>query len=520
MRVLIILFIGFIAIISINAQDNIAHIIFTYDGRIWSQPTNDSPTIDLASHRDNFETVLTGYDAYTPLTAPLAGFPSAGYGFHHGIWSPDRTQFVYLQIAPPNYEVRRIMINDNTDNLLLSDQIRANFGYLDPIAFTADGQILLLERYALHHIDKVNVFIYNPDLNQLDFFTSVLTGHLVGRTAILPDSTSVFLGFDFDTRVGIILDTVTQQIQRFTVSLETDARGFDHLPIPVYGAVSQQDLVMVAQEILAQPDTLTPQLQPAPFLHWPLADSYRYITCLPDSEWTYANYTTNCPGLAGRNYEGHEGTDVSEEPDALLIGTPIYPSATGTVIYTYRDCLGVNPSCNNAYGNTLTMEHIQIVNGATQVWYTGYGHLQMPLADDFDLITDLTQPIALSGATGIGGPHLHFEVRTTDDWIDPWDDRFSNSLWLGGNARPLAVVTQNDMTAVPRILDVCTSYAGNNLRSGAGTTYDTIGQTVTGKTYFITAVENVQTGEGIGDWYEVLFDDGQGWLWSGVMNCP
>lgn len=517
MRVFIILFI-FLVTLPISAQDDPTHIIFTHDGRIWSQPTNGGQAVNLASQRDGFANTLTGYDVYTLSHSPLTNPPSEGYGFHHGIWSPDRTQFVYLEIAPPNYHIRRIM--NNTDTILLTDQIRDNFGYLDPIAFTSDGQILLLERDALTHLYSVNVFTYHPDLNQLDFYTVIRPGHLVGRTALLPDSTSVFLGFDFDRQVGIILDTVSQQIRSFAITVDIERKGFEHQPIPVFGAVSQSELVAIAQQIMRLAETITPPAQPAPFLHWALADSFRDITCLPDSEWTHANFSTTCPGLAGRNYEGHQGTDVSQEPDALPIGTPIYPSAVGTVVHAYRSCLGVNPSCNNAYGNTLTIEHIQIMNGETQIWYTGYGHLQMAMVEDGAYITYLTTPIALSGATGVGGAHLHFEVRTADGWVDPWDDRISNSLWVGGNARPVALVAENDMTTIPRILDVCTSYAGNNLRSGAGTTYDSIGKTVDGTTYYITAIENVQSGEGIGDWYEVLFDGGQGWLWSGVMNCP
>jgi len=520
MRALVITLMFIISLNVTHAQAETAHLIFTHDNQIWAQPTNGEQVINLGRIRDGFEHVLTGQDVYTKSASPLANLPSEGYGFHHGIWSEDRSQFVYLQIAPPTYQIRRINLGDNSDDILLTDDIRPNMGYLDPIAFTTDGDILLLERRALHHLDKVNIFIFNPDLRQLDFYTSVLPGHLVGRTALLPDNTSVFLGFNFDRQVGIILDTVTQQIQSFAITLNAERKGFEHLPLSVYSAVPQSNLSTIGQGVGALPAVITPRPLPQPFLHWSLADNRRDITCLPDSEWTYVNYSTNCPGLAGRNYEGHQGTDVSQEPDALPIGTPIYPSAVGTVVHAYRGCLGVNPSCNNAYGNTLTLEHVLIVNSETQIWYTGYGHLQMILVEDGAYITDLTKPIALSGATGVGGAHLHFEVRTPSGWVDPWDNRSGQSLWVGGNIRPQSNVLVDDMTVVPRILDVCTSYAGNNIRNGAGTSHQVIGETVGGTTYYIIAIENVQTGEGIGDWYEVLYEGGQGWLWSGVMNCP
>ncbi len=518
MKKIIILCCIFIVSLSVIAQDSDSLIIFEQNKKLWAQPADGGQLINLGVARQDFANDLPSYDVYT-LSASLITRPlDDGFGFHHGVWSADRTQFAYIEMRPPEYRLR--LIQDGEDRIVMTGQIRDNLAYLDPVQITSTGRILLLERQALNHLHKVNMFIVTPDPLELDFYTAVATGHLVGRTALLPDSYRLFLGFDFDNGTGVILNTGNGQIERFPLPFQIEHRGFEHLPIPVYGAIQKDELIEFAQSLTSRPTKSQTESYPAPFLHWALADNHRDITCYTDSDWTYSNFSTNCPGLAGRDYQGHEGTDISQEPDALLIGTPVYPSAVGTIVDSYRDCLGVNPSCNNAYGNTLTMEHIQIVNNETQVWYTGYGHLQMVISETASYIDDLTQPIALSGATGVGGAHLHFEVRTPDGWVDPWNDFDSDSLWVGGNERPSAMVLVDDMGSVPKILDVCTSYAKNNIRSGAGTTHQAVDETVEGTTYYITTIENIQTGEGIGDWYEVLYEGGQGWLWSGVMNCP
>ncbi len=229
-----------------------------------------------------------------------------------------------------------------------------------------------------------------------------------------------------------------------------------------------------------------------------------------------------CPGLSSpRNYVGHQGTDIGGKPDGLPPGTPVYPSAPGVVVAASGDCLSDNPSCNAAYGNTVTLEHVLIINGETQVWYTGYGHLQTVLVEDYTYLDDVTEPLALSGATGEGGPHLHFEVRSSDRWVDPWNNRAGESLWLGGNVHPQAAVGDDtNVETTPQVLAVCTSFAGNNIRSGPGTTYDVVAKTVEDTTYAVLEITFVDSGEARGDWYHVLFEGGDGWLWSGLLDCP
>jgi len=517
MRLLTIIFIIMTIGLSVHAQEETALIIFEHDNILWAQPTTGGQVVNLGATRDNITAVLPAYDVYELSASPITRELDEGYGFYHGVWSPNGEQFAYLEINPPFYRVR--LISDGEDQIVIRGERNPGFGYLDPVFVGLYSRIHVMERPSLTHLERVNMFAITPNSDDISFLSATEMGHTVGRSATLPQSLHIFLGFDFDNSIAIFYDWVDERVYHTPIALPFESKGFEHLPMTIYGVIRQDDLLTFAQAVTQQPTTIEEPPRPTPFLHWALADNYRYITCLPDSEWTYINHATTCPGLAGRNYEGHQGTDVSQEPDALPLGTPIYPAATGTVVDTYRDCLGVNPSCNNAYGNTVTLEHVLVVNDEIQIWYTGYGHLQMAMVENGDHIRSLTKPIALSGATGIGGAHLHFEVRTSD-WVDPWDSRSGDSLWVGGNTRPLAMVTQNDMSAVPRILDVCTSYAGNNIRTGAGTSFDSLGKTVTGTTYYITAIENVQTGEGIGDWYNVLYEGGQGWLWSGVMNCP
>jgi hypothetical protein len=523
MRNIVLAVIIIINILAITvAQSDDSSLIFVWKDTIYSQPITSGQMSQVGILRDGFDTLITGYDSYTLGVSPLTETPTSGFGFHHGVWSSDRTQFAYLELSPPQYRVR-LITTIGEDHILLDSEINAILGYLDPIGWTNTGDILLLERVALNHLHRVNIFKLDPTTGILDFHTAVLPGHLVGRTALLSDKNTVFLGFDLSHTMGILLDTTTGQIRNFQTSLSTvfpPIRGFQYYPLQIYGALSTDDVLALAQDLPTLPPTSQIEPYPKPFLHWAFANTYRYITCYLDSDWANVNFDTTCPGLSGRNYVGHQGTDISAEPDALRIGTPVYPMAVGSVVASYRNCLGQNPSCNNSYGNTITLEHILIVEGETQVWYTGYGHLQMVIPDDVMLITDLAHPIALSGATGVGGAHLHIEVRNDDGWVDPWDNQTKDSLWIGGNERPLAIIEEDDMEAVPKILDVCTGYAGNNIRSGAGTTFDTVGKTKQDMTYYITDIVYVGDGGAVGDWYEALFAGGAGWLWSGLMNCP
>ncbi|MDG9717616.1 M23 family metallopeptidase [Streptomyces sp. DH24] len=87
-------------------------------------------------------------------------------------------------------------------------------------------------------------------------------------------------------------------------------------------------------------------------------------------------------------------------------GTPVRSVGTGTV---------VEAGWGGAYGNQIVIR----MNDGT---YTQYGHLSSIGVSVGRQVTPGTQ-IGLSGATGnVTGPHLHFEVRTSQEYgsdIDP-----------------------------------------------------------------------------------------------------
>lgn len=522
MRSLIIAFFLFSVIFSISqAQTSEAYIIFEWRDTLYAQASGTSRLIQLISSRRAYDSYLPSYDVYTLNASPLDELPSEGYGFHHGLWSRDKTQFVYIEIAPPQYRIRLITESDE-NKILLDSQLNERLAYLDPIAWTDDGDILLLERVALHHLPQIKIFRFDPESAMLDFYTAVNPGHLVGRTAVFADGHTVFMGFATDRALGILLDTHNGHISNFPTLLDEilpTVKGFEYHPLRILGSLSHAELNTYARDLADLPTSIEQAPFPAPFLHWTLADHRRMITCYLDSEWTNQHFDTNCPGLGAYRYEGHQGTDISAEPDGLPLGTPVYPAAMGSVIATYRNCDDRNPSCNSSYGNTITIEHILVVEGEAQAWYTGYAHLQMVLVDDGAIINDLTRPIALSGATGVGGAHLHLEIRNTDGVIDPWDDRHGHSLWLGDPEHPLALVAVDNMDDLPKVIDVCSAYAGNNIRDGAGTMFASIGKTTEATMYYITDIEYVSSGDAVGDWYQVIWADGEGWLWSRMLNC-
>lgn len=499
------------------------YIIFAWNGMLFANSLQTGAVIQLGSADIDVAVTLFVQDVYTLEAVPFMEPSPDGYGFHHGVWSPDRRQLAYLEIAPPHYHVRLQTIEGN-NQLLLDDQLSATRGYLDPVAWTAQGELVLLELMLLNHLHTVNVWQLDLSTLTLEHHTYIPVERLSGRSALLSDGVTVFLGYNVEQQVGYLLDITTGQAQMFSAQLGQilpPGHGFEYYPLQVLGALNSDDLARLTEQLKTEKIAAANVVHPPPFLHWPLPDEARSITCYPDSAWTTANFDVTCPGLSSpRNYIGHQGTDIGGKPDGLPLSTPVYPSAPGVVVATYRECLGDNPSCNHAYGNTVTLEHVLLVNGETQVWYTGYGHLQTVLVEDDAYLGDVTEPLALSGATGDGGPHLHFEVRSPDHWVNPWDNRAGDSLWLGSNVHPEAAVPTSTTDNIPQILAVCTSFAGNNIRSGPGTTYEVVGETAQETTYSVLEITFVGSGAAPGDWYHVLFEGGQGWLWSGLMDCP
>jgi murein DD-endopeptidase MepM/ murein hydrolase activator NlpD len=94
----------------------------------------------------------------------------------------------------------------------------------------------------------------------------------------------------------------------------------------------------------------------------------------------------------------HSGIDY-----AAPQGTKVFAAGAGTVTFVGQ---------MSGYGNVVEVTH---GNGLV----TRYGHLSGFLAKEGQKVQTGT-PIAKVGSTGRStGPHLHFEVRRTDNAVDP-----------------------------------------------------------------------------------------------------
>ena len=104
----------------------------------------------------------------------------------------------------------------------------------------------------------------------------------------------------------------------------------------------------------------------------------------------------------GEREEGfHWGLDI-----AVPLETPVRAAAAGTVIEAGWK--------NEGYGYAVLIDH-----GAGRV--TLYGHCDEVLCDAGQWV-EQGETVALSGSTGRStGPHVHFELRQGEDWLDPLD---------------------------------------------------------------------------------------------------
>ena len=104
----------------------------------------------------------------------------------------------------------------------------------------------------------------------------------------------------------------------------------------------------------------------------------------------------------GEREEGyHWGVDI-----AVPLDTPVRAAASGTVVEAGWK--------NEGYGYAVLIDH-----GAGRV--TLYGHCDEVLCDAGQWV-EQGETVALSGSTGRStGPHVHFELRQGEDWLDPLD---------------------------------------------------------------------------------------------------
>lgn len=433
-------------------------LVYIWDGHLVTQAIGGSDWRDLGQANNRVRTALPAesmLDSYTLEASPVEQHPEDAYGFFHGVWSADHTQFAYLTLENAGLGYRVQLWHDGETTTLIDLTGGPALGRLEPLAFTADEGLLLVERDALYHADTLTILRYDFRQQSTRRLYSFPQMNLSGSSAILPDYSGVYVGMDVNVKRGYVFNFAEEQLVGFSMPVpdaEIPKSIFELYPAPVMtlGFIPGVEVSAFIDQLTTTYADNSAPVRPEPFLHWPLADEFRIITCYTDSNWTGANFAYTCPGLSSpRDYEGHQGTDISARPGGLPLGTPVYPSLPGVVVKTISSCPMDEPSCGDAYGNIVMLEHTITVNGETQIWFTGYAHLTQPNVIVGQFIRDLTEPIALSGASGVGGPHLHFEVRNLmthgfNRWVDPWGQYYPPydfPLWIGGVENPTALVT-------------------------------------------------------------------------------
>jgi murein DD-endopeptidase MepM/ murein hydrolase activator NlpD len=122
------------------------------------------------------------------------------------------------------------------------------------------------------------------------------------------------------------------------------------------------------------------------------------------------NSKTNRPMRLYGNYSGHQGIDFSAPQ-----GTPIYAVANGKIIQ-------YGPMA--AYGNLVIVEH-------PGNYKTYYAHLSA-FNPELQLGSEVRRGLEIGyvGSTGRStGPHLHFEIRKNNLYLNPLSNMLELDLW-------------------------------------------------------------------------------------------
>lgn len=445
-------------------------------------------------------------------------------GVYQGVWSADGAAFAVLVIQQATPAYRVLLVEGGQTRVLFSSEVSAERGYLVPVGWRRDGTLVLLERSALYTLERLRLWEYS-EANGVTLRSDVNLPSSKGNSATLPGGW-VLVGFDTVGMRAYVVNLESGQIVTPPTGFALQnppGSIFETYPVKVLGVTSMAAFKVWLTSEPVDTDA-APQAVTAPFLHWPLPDEARSITCYPDSAWTDSRYAVECPGLATpRAYEGHEGTDIGGKPDGLPIGTPVYAAAAGLVIAVNTGCASDDISCGDSYGNVVLLEHSRVAGRGIDTWYTGYAHLDSVLVEPHAYIRDIGLPIALSGQSGFGGAHLHIEVRAPHqpartNWLDPWELGTSGeNLWVGDSAHPLAAV----VAFPPPVLMTCRTQDGNNLRSGPGTEYAVVAKSEAAVTYAVFSVRTVQSGGTPGDWYHVRWGDDRlsAWIYAELVTA-
>lgn len=520
----------FISLMSVQAQrERVSDrgILFVWNDTPMVQTitSGDLMTLDGLPQKQVHEIPVDDINVYQWQDSPLTTVPNDKYGFYQGFWSNNKTRFVYGLIQQDTGRYRVMLWEDGATRELLAGKVNDKQGYLLPLMWHVNGNLVLIERHMLHNLNHMRLYQLASDGTVTPSDERNIP-QLKGNSVTFGNEW-VFLGFDTLGAQGYIYNISRAIFQRFNTQfvLEDPPRSvFEIYPVQVYG-LAEVDAVLAWREAFVPTENAI-SYSNIPFLHYPLPDETRNITCYPDSAWTALTFGITCAGLqTPRPYDGHEGVDVGGRPAGLPITTPVYASAAGIVLKIFAMCASGDVSCGDAYGNFVLMEHTRLRDGNAETWFTGYAHLDTILVQPFSYIHELGVPIALSGDTGLGGAHLHFEVRspaqpTATNWIDPFDNRAQvggMSLWLEGNERPLSTASAFDAP----ILYTCTSPPDNNIRRGAGTDYEIVEKTIAQTSYDVIQTITVDDPRAAGEWLHIHWgEDKRGWIWADLINCP
>lgn len=144
---------------------------------------------------------------------------------------------------------------------------------------------------------------------------------------------------------------------------------------------------------------------------------------------------------------GRRGYPVYATRDGQLHRMAIGPTGYGKVLYLRHD-----DGSYSLYAHLLRFND-QLQQIADSIRFSDYSSSFDVVLDSMEIHFEKGEQIALSGASGIGPPHLHFELRTPDH--EPFNPLLTN-LKIEDNIPP----SFSDLAVIP--LDISTKIEGTN----------------------------------------------------------
>ncbi len=177
----------------------------------------------------------------------------------------------------------------------------------------------------------------------------------------------------------------------------------DVTDITAYNGISEDDKLSIGDKIfILGGDTMSDEGgdKPAPNLKASLAKDKNYYENNPIKNLFgfFLNPVPTGRKTQGLHGPGHRGIDIGAPT-----GTPMYASASGTVIFTKIGCVVGRKSCGGGYGNMVIIEHSNNTK-------TLYAHMSKVATKRGETVAggDFIGSVGNTGKST--GPHIHFEV--------------------------------------------------------------------------------------------------------------